>query len=265
VNIAVDRFAPVDRAASSDGDTIRLPASAMRDAEGVPARELIRRHLAVQYANVLSDERCRDLVRGVYAARRHWIENFGGAQFTLGRAWYTDLEQDRVDDYFAGARRSDAIVDAAVPGLRALIFDLASALLRAPVVQRPAWCGPGIHIFPARGDVAATGGDVHFDTEGLSVEQKARREPTLTLVLMLQPPDEGGGLHVWNRRWSGEADDDVVDPADAATAIAHPHAGDLTAIDSYTLHQIQSFRGARDRISATAHAVHDAGRWELWF
>ena len=41
--------------------------------------------------------------------------------------------------------------------------------------------------------------------------------------------------------------------------------GDLVVIDSYRLHQIQSFTGALDRLSATAHLVFSKGRWQSWF
>jgi hypothetical protein len=43
-------------------------------------------------------------------------------------------------------------------------------------------------------------------------------------------------------------------------------AGDAVLIDSRRLHQIRPFRGKRDRISITLHAVEvDRGVWETWF
>jgi hypothetical protein len=36
-------------------------------------------------------------------------------------------------------------------------------------------------------------------------------------------------------------------------------------IDSYRLHQIQPFQGARDRVSITAHLLYRDGAWQIWF
>src|SRR5262249_11835415 len=71
---------------------------------------------------VLSPEECAAWVRGVYAARAHWTRNFEGVQFTVGRAWYTHLEEDATDDYFAGVAASDALVEQFLPGLQARVL-----------------------------------------------------------------------------------------------------------------------------------------------
>ncbi len=50
------------------------------------------------------------------------------------------------------------------------------------------------------------------------------------------------------------------------SVIADYQAGSALLLDSYRLHQIQGFGGARDRISITAHAVEvDEGLWDVWF
>jgi hypothetical protein len=85
------------------------------------------------------------------------------------------------------------------------------------------------------------------------------------VIVMLQAPETGGGVRVWDVSYAGE---DFVDDA----ALAAPSetlesaAGDLVVLDSYRLHQIQPFSGDRDRISLTAMAAEvDRGRWEIWF
>src|SRR5262249_44855880 len=133
----------------------------------------------------------------------HWTPNFEGVQFTLGRAFYTHLEEDREDEYFAEAQRSDALIRRAVPGLQQRMCSLAETLVAAPVMQRPGWCGPGVHIFQAGEWLAQNGGDIHFDTEGLLAHEKALRAPAWSLILMLQPPESGGGLRLWDARWNG--------------------------------------------------------------
>lgn len=201
---------------------------------------------------------------GVRAARASWVSDFGGAQFSLGRAWYTHLEQNRTDAYFRDVSGSDALVERACPGLAETMRGFVERLVSAPVVQRSGWCGPGVHVFPAGAHVAKHGGDIHFDTEGLSPAHVHDAAPALTMVLMLAPPEQAGGLRVWDVRYAG-TDAYEGDDLERASAVCEYAAGDLVVIDSYRLHQIQPFPGARDRISATCHAAFVAGQWETWF
>ncbi len=220
--------------------------------------------LALRLPGVLDPDECKGYAAQVLNARQDWTTNFAGVQFTLGRAWYTHLEEDREDEYFANAEASDATVRRATPGLQERMLAAVSAVLEAPVTQRPGWCGPGVHIFPARSPVARKGGEVHFDTEGLTEPQLARRAPALSFILMLQPPEVGGGLRVWDRLYDGEDFPDKPEPGVPVTQIAY-ELGELVVIDSYRLHQILPFTGSRDRISATMHAALEGNDWEAWF
>lgn len=232
---------------------------------GAPfAPELEGDALAVRVACAVTPARATAWARGTERARAAWISDFEGQQFSLGRAWYTHLEQDRTDAYFRDPAASDAEVERACPGLQATMRELASRALGVDVRQRPGWCGPGVHVFPAGAHVAARGGDIHFDCEGLPPAHARESAPALTLVLMLQPPEAGGGLRVWDARHRGEEayEDEDLD-RDAVTV---PYGiGDLVVIDSYRLHQIQPFSGAVDRISATCHLAFANGAWESWF
>ncbi|RYE90833.1 MAG: hypothetical protein EOO75_09610 [Myxococcales bacterium] len=199
-------------------------------------------------------------------ARPHWNRDFDGEQFSLGRAWYTHLEQGRSQAYFAGARASDALVERFAPGLQAAARGLLSELLGCEVTARRGWCGPGVHVFPAGEAVARAGGVIHSDVEGLSPGHLADRAPALSAVLMLAPPERGGGLRLWD---ACHHDDSAVDAealagVDAATVEYAP--GDLVVFDSYRLHQIQAFAGDRDRLSLTIHVARlGPDRWESWF
>ncbi len=239
---------------------LELPASF--DEAFVPSLE--GDALAVHVAGAVPGSRAAAWARGVVAARAAWVSDFDGQQFSLGRAWYTHLEQDRSAAYFRDPAGSDATVERACPGLQRTMRELASRALGVDVVPRAGWCGPGVHVFPAGAHVATRGGDIHFDSEGLAPAHAAERAPAFTLVLMLQPPVEGGGLRVWDARYAGtEAYEDEDLEREAVTV--HYGAGDLAVIDSYRLHQIQPFAGARDRISATCHVAFAAGTWECWF
>ncbi|MDF2691750.1 MAG: hypothetical protein K0S65_133 [Labilithrix sp.] len=209
---------------------------------------------------------CAAWVDGVYRAREVWTNDFGGEQFSLGRAFYTHFEEGRSQAYFADTVGSDARVEAHVPGLQQAMRDLVLRVVgEGRVVQRRGWCGPGVHVFPPNGPVASRGGVRHFDTEGLPAHHLSRRRPAITLVAMLQTTETDGGLQVWDVRYDGH-DHPTPEELRAPSAVVHYGTGDVVLIDSYRLHQIQRFEGARDRISATVHAAQvDAGLWECWF
>jgi hypothetical protein len=215
---------------------------------------------------VLGADECARWSAGAYAARADWTPCFEGVQFTLGRAYYTHLEEDRQSAYFATARASDAIVERALPDLQARVRRILAELVGAEVSPRPGWCGPGVHIFPAGAWLAENGGDIHFDTEGLHEDELRARLPALSAIFMLQPPVRGGGLRVWDALWDGRDDeDDIASAARADSSVADYATGDLVVIDSYRLHQIQPFAGDRDRLSVTAHLILADGRWQTWF
>lgn len=220
--------------------------------------------LAVRVRGAIDADRAGAWARATLAARGDWVSDFGGQQFSLGRAWYTHLEQGRADAYFRGAAASDALVERACPGLQDAMRALASRAIGAPVTARQGWCGPGVHVFPAGAHVATRGGDIHFDSEGLTPAHARSRAPALTLVLMLAPPLSGGGLRVWDVRYEGSdayEDEDL----DRPSVVVPYDVGDLVLLDSYRLHQIQPFGGERDRVSATCHAAFVSGQWETWF
>ena len=215
--------------------------------------------LAVVGRGVLDAARATEWAHAVLAAEAQWNADFEGEQFSVGRAFYTHLETERAAEYFREAARSDALVERILPGMQAWSRALLARLTGGHSVRRDGWCGPGVHVFPAGGEVAREGGVVHHDHEGLSEAQIARRTRALSLVVMLQPPARGGGLRVYAT--------DCEDRADAgASALIEYGVGDLVAIDSHRVHQIQPFPGRRHRVSITIHAVEvTQGVWESWF
>jgi 2OG-Fe(II) oxygenase superfamily len=226
--------------------------------------ERLGSHLALRCPGAIDRAECARHAAAVLTARPSWTAAFAGKQFTLGRAYYTHLEEDREDEYFAAAQASDALVRRAAPGLQETMLELAAIVLGGPLHQRPGWCGPGVHIFTNAGEVARRGGEVHFDTEGLTDAQVERRVPAVSIVLMLQPPTYGGGLRLWDRSYEGDDFPYKPGPDVPVSQIAY-EPGELVVFDSYRMHQILPFRGGVDRISATMHACLDGGAWEAWF
>ena len=229
------------------------------------AASLLSSSWALVIDQVFSAERCAAWVAGVYAARDAWTRDFGGEQFSLGRAFYTHLEEGKSAAYFDEPQASDARVEAHVPGLQLAMRSLLAEATGGRVVPRRGWCGPGVHVFPPGGPVAARGGVRHFDTEGLSAHHRGEGRPAVTLVAMLQTTETAGGLEVWDVRYRGH-DHPTREELRAGKAAVTYRPGDVVLIDSYRLHQIQRFEGDRDRITATVHAAETLpGVWEAWF
>ncbi len=221
--------------------------------------------LAVAVDGAVELATCRQWARAVMAARTDWVADFGNEQFALGRAFYTHLETGRSALYFRDAAQSDARVERHLPGMQARILALLAKMLGATVRRRYGFCGPGVHVFPAHEKVARAGGVIHYDIEGLTPLHLQKRARALSLVVMLQCPEWGGGLRLWDACWRGRDEPNARDLA-ARHATHRYRPGTALLMDSYRLHQIRPFRGKRHRISITLHAAEvDAGVWEAWF
>jgi len=242
-----------------------VTAAAWAAAGQPPLLARLEAHPGVLLRGACAADEATELAARVLAARDRWTSDFDGEQFALGRAFYTHLETGRAKEYFAGAAASDALVQAVLPGVAARTLELLARALGAAVRPRPGFCGPGVHVFPAGGEVAREGGVVHFDLEGLTDHQARRGTRAMTLVWMLQPGLRGGGLRLFDALFDGVPDTEL-DAGALAHVTVRAAAGDAVLIDSRRLHQIRPFTGDADRVSITVHAVEvDRGMWETWF
>lgn len=244
---------------------VKIDAEKWR-ANGAPALlEHLRTAAGVAICNAVDETLCHNWVERILEARKDWIADFGGEQFSLGRAFYTHYETGRSDVYFREAARSNALVETVLPGMQGMIRDLLARMVGGIARLRRGFCGPGVHVFPLGENVAKKGGVIHYDMEGLSPLHVQRRAPAMSLVVMLQPPAWGGGLRLWNSTWHGadEPDDEEI----AGPHMTHRYRiGEALLMESHRLHQIRPFRGSLDRISITIHAVEvDRGVWDTWF
>jgi hypothetical protein len=220
---------------------------------------------AVVVRGLFPEDRCRLWSRAVYRARRRWTADFEGEQFSLGRAFYTHYETGQSALYFGEAARSDGLVERVLPGAQSAVRSALGWMLGGAVRPRPGFCGPGVHVFPAGGELASRGGVVHFDVEGLTPHQIRCGYRAVTLVIMLQPPAAGGGLRIWDALHQGSERPSEEQLAAPKRTVRY-RAGDALLADSLRLHQIRPFRGDLDRISLTVHAVEvDRDVWECWF
>ncbi|CAN5276234.1 hypothetical protein BH09MYX1_BH09MYX1_02710 [soil metagenome] len=236
---------------------------ALVDAEGAVA--LLPAAFAVHVAAAIPRARCEALTAAVLGARAEWTRDFGGEQYSLGRAFYTHFETARANEYFSDAARSNERVEAIVPGFQGEMRALLARLVSGRAIARRGWCGAGVHVFPPREKVARLGGAVHYDIEGLAADHARARKRAVSLIVMLQTPESGGGLRLHDARYSG-AEHATKAEHDAASVAIDYAVGDAVLLDSYRLHQIEGFRGKRDRISATLHGAETSnGVWETWF
>jgi hypothetical protein len=244
---------------------VRLDATKWRS-NGSPALlEHLQTAAAVALRNAVDPATCHQWVERILAARKDWIDDFGGEQFALGRAFYTHYETGRADLYFREAAQSNALVERVLPGMQESMRDLLAGMVGGQTRLRRGYCGPGVHVFPAQENVAKRGGVIHYDVEGLSPLHIERRSRAMSLVVMLQLPLWGGGLRLWNATWQGADEPDAEEIA--GPHITHRYAlGEALLMESHRLHQIRPFRGALDRISITIHSVEvDRGLWDSWF
>jgi hypothetical protein len=209
---------------------------------------------------------CAAWSKRIELAHADWTSAFSGEQFSLGRAFYTHFEEDKSRDYFDDVAKSDRLVEAHAPGLQAAMGALVTRITgEGCAVQRRGWCGPGVHIFPCEGPVAERGGVRHFDTEGLAAHHRDERRPAISIVVPLQVAEASGGLRVWDVRYEGRDHPTAAELARPSETVRYG-VGDVVLFDSYRLHQIEAFSGARARITATVHAARvGSGLWEYWF
>lgn len=222
-------------------------------------------HAVVRAPALLPPPDAAHLARRILDARDAWTADFGGAQYSLGRAFYTHLETGRAGEYFAHAREADATVERVAPGLQAALRARFAEAVAGVARARVGYCGPGVHVFPAGSEVARRGGVAHWDVEGLAPEHTARGRRAATLVVTLQAPARGGALRVWDAVWNGRDDADAGSLA-TPTRDLRTRPGDALFFASYRLHQIRPFTGPLARVTATVHGVEvDAGVWDTWF
>jgi hypothetical protein len=87
---------------------------------------------------------------------------------------------------------------------------------------------------------------------------------------MLQKPERGGGLHIWDISYNPmHKEEEIItrtSAPDAPSLLIDYQVGDLLMINAFKLHQIQPFEGEIDRICLTFHvARHPGGGWYTWF
>jgi hypothetical protein len=227
--------------------------------------ETLEGRAAVGIRGALDAHTAHDWATRVLTARSDLVDDFGGEQHALGRAFYTHLETGRAPTYFSDAADSDALVERVLPGMQARTMELLQSLLGGRVRRRHGFCGPGVHVFFAGSNVAKRGGVFHYDLDGLNAWQRQQKPPAVSLVWMLQPAQSGGGLRLFQHRyrttlWAMDRTPGV--PCTTTRALA----GDALLFSSYRLHRICGFGGDAARISITCHAVHvDGGWWDVWF
>jgi hypothetical protein len=220
----------------------------------------------------LSHEQCRSAAAKLGELRPLWSRDYDGEQFSYPDNFYARANDGGVSRYFSrAADANDAMVEHFSEARSLLLAYLGRLLPGREVRVRPGWLGPAFVIFPAGEFLSREPGPVHIDLEGLAEMDLQSGETTFfSVICMIQPPDEGGGVRVWNRCFGGDRsfEDQFLDQAkaepEAAVELAY-QVGDLFAINSLSPHQILQFGGARDRITLNAFAAADSRSCNVWF
>jgi hypothetical protein len=240
--------------------------------DGAGFESLIEGHAAVCFKDFIPQANIAPMVKAMYAAKDVWSEGMGGEQFALGDAWYHYAEEGvDFEEYGSQAKQSRANVEKYVPGLEKRVIDFLSPLARAGTLDvREGWAGPGIMLFPAGAYVSNNGGSIHFDTDAFTDEELA--DPNLTMfsfVCMLQKPERGGNLTIWNKHFDRRGERfQTYDPktqGEVESCLVDYQPGQLWMLRGMNAHQIGSFSGATDRICLTFHIFKEGADWRMWF
>lgn len=239
---------------------------------GAGFESLITGHAAVCFKEMFSQGEVAAMVKAMYASKEAWSEGFGGEQFALGDAWYHYAEQEiDFEEYAAKAEQSRANVEKYIPGLEKRVIDFLSPLARPGTLEvREGWAGPGLMLFPTGAHVSRNGGSIHYDTDAFTDEELA--DPGLSMfsfVCMLQKPERGGNLTIWNKYFDRQGHRfQAYDPATHGKVdsyVVDYTPGDLWMLRGMNAHQIGSFSGSVDRIALTFHIYKDGYDWRMWF
>ncbi len=221
------------------------------------------------------------IVKAFYSAEEDWVagfreeeNNFKGSQFSLGEAWYFYPEGNMpTNEYFKNALTSRDIVEKHIPGLQGYVLDYLRKFYETDNVNlRKGWAGPGIMNFPAHNWVSENGGVPHFDAEGLpGIDLSDSSVETHSYVAMLEKPEKGGDLLVWDVPYNpadqshcdNDLDKDLL-PDEDAFRIKY-RLKDLWMFNGMRPHMIQPFEGNKDRICLTFHTLKRGNSWECWF
>lgn len=227
---------------------------------------------AIIFKDFFSPIELGNIVNKIYEIRDQWLPNYDGEQYSLGRVWYTHFDEKIDDEYFRNAEESKKMITSNFPGLYEKIIKLCTSIEKgANISIRDGWAGPGFAIFPAHGRCAEIGGDIHYDWEGLTDGQlDDQNAEGYSFIAMLSKPESGGGLKIWDIKYDqARKQEELVawaESPDAPYTLIDYQLGDLVMINSFYLHQIQTFSGDIDRICLTFHiARHKENQWYIWF
>jgi len=221
--------------------------------------------------NFLSREECEEILQGVYTLEPYWRSGTCEGEFTLGRSWYTSIDNREVMDYFDEAPALNQLLQTTFPGLMARILAFGKTMVGHDNVQfRPGFAGPGIVVFKAHCTTAESGGSCHIDYEGLSKHQMDARDGVeiFSFMLPLSLPEKAGGLRVWPEvyeRFRHNRYFEEIEEPEGEKFIIPYCVGNLFGIHSLRVHQIEPFGGEKDRVVVTFHLAQLDGQWSIWF
>lgn len=233
--------------------------------------EILEEYPAARLTGFLDKDWCADIADRVRACRSDWSKDYGGEQHSYPNNFYARANDNGRNRYFERSETLNAQMERAFGAERARLLTFIRSLMPEAAVEiRGGWQGPAFVIFPADELLSREPGPIHIDLEGLAgSDLDLTAVSCFSVICMIQPPETGGGVKLWNLRLSSFLDEEqLLSEAEARpdeAVLTHYQAGDLLIINSLSPHQILQFGGNRDRITLNAFAISTPALCQLWF
>lgn len=211
-------------------------------------------------------EENKKLAKGILAFREEWRHFPGFYDYSaLGCPLYAYRCAEKQDEYFEDIKRDDRLIQEHFPRLEPALRELFETLqFPEKIRKKKHFGGPGFVIQNEKSTHEA-----HFDQDEAVLISRAKfpgQKVMFTLVGMIQRPERGGRLMLWDRE---------PQPQDTEEGIkqycrSHPpryvdyREGDLLLLNGMKLHLIEPCHG--ERITVVLHFLKNPlGQWEYWF
>lgn len=235
-------------------------------------RNFVSKGCVIVIKNFISKSMRLEIINKIYKISSEWTSYFNGELHCIGSVWYCCAASNNEKDYFAYSQSNNAKLKSIFPEINESINSFCSLFFDMNVEIREGWAGPAIIILQENAHVAKQGGPIHIDWDNLCKEQicDLNKSKAFSFVMVLQKPQFGGNLIVWNKQYNFQIDGciEVFDSVSCPTEIQSleiPYSeGSLIIFNSLNLHAVQPFSGSKDRICLIFHAAQFSGKWKIW-
>lgn len=250
---------------------LTMPDGKGSELKSIGLESILKEVPAAKISGFLTPEECEEIALRLKALESSWSKDYGGEQYSFPNNYYARANDGGASSYFDGSSFGNEIMAAQFGGVLEKLLAVIRLLLPGfEVKSRTGWQGPGFVIFPANELLSRESGPVHIDLEGLVAPQvDFIRALCFSVIIMIQTPESGGGVRVWNRPLTASVTEEALllaaKECPDESAVINYGVGDLVIINSLSPHQILKFDGNRARISLNAFAIAEQNQCLIWF